>query len=301
MSIDRLIEKIKEKENPSVAGLDPKLKYVPEYIRQEAFSRHGKNLSGAAEAIWQFNKCLIDELYDIVPAIKPQSAYYELYGWQGVRTLERTIEYAKRRGLYVIADVKRNDIGTTAQAYAQAYLGETELDEGISEKAFDADSVTVNGYLGSDGVAPFLPFGKSIFVLVKTSNKSSGELQDCVIGDNTVYAHMAELVKKWGKDSIGKYGYSNVGAVVGATYPKQLSELRAAMPSTYFLVPGYGAQGGAAADIAGAFDKNGLGAIINASRSIMCAYQKGDFKQEDFARAARIEAIRMRDEIKGAC
>lgn len=300
MSIDNLITQIKEKENPTVAGLDPKLEYIPEYIIAEAFKRHGKNLSGASEAIWQFNKHLIDELYDVVPAIKPQSAYYEMYGWEGVRVLERTIEYAKRRGLYVIADVKRNDIGTTAEAYAIAYLGKTMLYENVEVSSFDADSVTVNAYLGSDGIKPFLGYDKSIFVLVKTSNPSSGELQDLSLENETVYEHMAGLVKEWGNDSIGKYGYSNVGAVVGATYPKQLSLLRKKMPNTYFLVPGYGAQGGSAKDVAKAFNKDGLGAIINASRSIMCAYKKGDYKQEDFAKAAKIEALRMRDEIRGS-
>lgn len=300
MSIDKLITQIKEKENPTVAGLDPKLEYIPEYIVNEAFNRYGKNLSGASEAIWQFNKRLIDELYEIVPAVKPQSAYYEMYGWEGVRVLARTIEYAKRRGLYVIADVKRNDIGTTAEAYASAYLGKTRLVGNIDVSSFDADSVTVNGYLGSDGIKPFLSYDKSIFVLVKTSNPSSGELQDLSLGKETVYEHMAGLVKEWGSESIGEFGYSNVGAVVGATYPKQISQLRKKMPNTYFLVPGYGAQGGSAKDVAKAFNKDGLGAVINASRSIMCAYQKGEYKQEDFAKAAKIEAVRMRDEIRGS-
>ncbi|MDR0405952.1 MAG: orotidine-5'-phosphate decarboxylase [Clostridiales bacterium] len=298
MSIDGLITKIKEKENPTVAGLDPKLEHIPAYLVEEAFGRCGRNLGGAAEAVWQFNKRLIDALYDIVPAIKPQSAYYELYGWEGVRALARTIEYAKRRGLYVIADVKRNDIGTTAAAYAEAYLGASEIG-GAGEEAFGADSVTVNGYLGSDGVKPFLSYGKSIFVLVKTSNPSSGELQDLTVGGETVYRRMAALVKEWGAGSVGRYGYSEVGAVVGATYPAQLAELRKEMPETYFLVPGYGAQGGGAKDVAAAFREDGLGAVINASRSIMCAYKKEGYRPEDFARAAREEAVRMRDEIRG--
>ena len=296
-SIDALITAIKKKNNPTVAGLDPKLDFIPEYYVNEAFERHGRTLKGAAEAIWQFNKRLIDELYDVVPAVKPQSAYYEMYGFEGVRVLEQTISYAKERGLYVIADVKRNDIGTTAEAYARAYIGETDLGNGINVKAFDADSATVNAYLGSDGIKPFLSKDKSIFVLVKTSNPSSGELQDKILENGTVYEHIAGLVKEWGSEYIGENKYSNVGAVVGATYPKQLETLREMMPNTYFLVPGYGAQGGTAKDVAKAFNKDGLGAIINASRSIMCAYQKDKCAPEDFAKAARAEAIRMRDEI----
>jgi len=297
MSIDALITAIKKKNNPTVAGLDPKLDFIPKYYVDEAFQRYGRTLKGAAEAIWQFNKRLIDELYDVVPAVKPQSAYYEMYGWEGVRVLEQTIKYAKERGLYVIADVKRNDIGTTAEAYARAYIGETDLGNGTSVKAFDSDCATVNAYLGSDGIKPFLSKDKGIFVLVKTSNPSSGELQDMAFENGTVYEHIAGLVKVWGSDYIGENGYSNVGAVVGATYPKQLVALRKMMPNTYFLVPGYGAQGGTAKDVAKAFNKDGLGAIINASRSIMCAYQKAECPPEDFAKAARAEAIRMRDEI----
>ncbi|OQB14052.1 MAG: orotidine 5'-phosphate decarboxylase [Firmicutes bacterium ADurb.Bin193] len=300
MSIDRLIEKIKEKNNPTVAGLDPKLEYVPKYITDEAFEKFGRNTKGAAEAIWQFNRRLIDSLCDIVPAVKPQSAYYEMYGWEGVCTLRKTIDYAQSKGLYVIADVKRNDIGTTAEAYARAYLGDISLGEGVTATAFNADAATVNGYLGSDGILPFLSFDKSIFVLVKTSNPSSGELQDLKLeSGERIYEYMASLVKKWGEAHIGKHGYSNVGAVVGATYPEELTLLRKSMPKTYFLVPGYGAQGAKAADIAAAFNGDGLGAVINASRSIMCAYKKEGCAEEDFAKAARNEAIGMRDDIRG--
>jgi len=297
--MDLLINAIKKKNNPTVAGLDPKLDFIPQYIVEGAFEKFGRNLKGAAEAIWEFNKGLIDELYDIVPAVKPQSAYYEMYGFEGVKVLEQTINYAKEKGLYVIADVKRNDIGTTAEAYAKAYIGETDLGGGITERAFNADSATVNGYLGTDGIKPFLIKDKSIFVLVKTSNPSSGELQDMAMEKGTVYEHMAELVKKWGSENMGTMGYSNVGAVVGATYPAQLEELRKIMPYTYFLVPGYGAQGGKAEDVAKAFGSDGLGAIINASRSVMCAYQKTDDAPQNYAKAARAEAIRMRDEIVG--
>lgn len=300
MSIDKLVENIRQKENPTVVGLDPKLEYVPEFIIRDAFDKYGSGLEGAAEAILRYNMGLIDELYDIVPAVKPQSAYYEMYGWQGVRALCRTIQYAKQKGMYVIADVKRNDIGSTAQAYACAYLGAARIGDGVDIPAFDADAATVNGYLGSDGIKPFTEYGKAIFVLVKTSNPSSGELQDLTLGDKTVFEHMAGLVEGWGRDSIGKYGYSSIGAVVGATYPKQLSMLRGNMPHTFFLVPGYGAQGAGAADVAGAFGKDGTGAVINASRSIICAYKKEGCKPEDFAKAARREAERMRDDIKKA-
>jgi len=297
MSMDKLIERINEMENPTVAGLDPKLSYIPGFITEEAFKTYGENFCGAAHAILRFNKCLIDELCGIIPAVKPQSAYYEMYGWEGVKAFFDTIQYAKQKGMYVIADVKRNDIGSTAEAYARAYLGTTPVGS-TQPEAFNADAATVNGYLGSDGVLPFLEWNKAIFVLVKTSNPSSGEIQDIHAQNAAIYRHMAGLVEKWGKGSIGKYGYSNVGAVVGATYPKQLSELREQMPHTFFLVPGYGAQGAGADDIVGAFDKKGSGAIINASRSLMCAYRKSGGSQEDFAKAAKAEAERMRDEIR---
>ena len=297
MSMDDLIQLVKEKNNPTIAGLDPKLDFIPSFLIQEAFAEYGRTLKGAAEAIWQFNKGLIDALYEVVPAVKPQSAYYEMYGFEGVRVLAQTIDYAKSKGLFVVVDAKRNDIGTTASAYATAYLGRTDLGEGVSEQAFGADCVTVNPYLGTDGITPFLFMGKSIFVLAKTSNPSSGELQDKKIENVSVYELIGDLINRWGADSIGKNGYSDVGAVVGATYPSQLADLRKRLPATYFLVPGYGAQGGKAEDIAKGFDKNGLGAIINASRSIMCAYQKADCEEKDFALAAKAEAIRMRDEI----
>ncbi len=298
MSFDRLIEKIVEKQNPTVAGLDPKLGYIPEYIKSAAFEQYGKTLEGAAEALWQFNKGLIDSLCDIVPAVKPQAAYYEMYGWQGVRALERTISYAKEKGMFVITDAKRNDIGTTMQAYAAAHLGKTEI-EGERVTAFGADALTVNGYLGTDGIAPVIEVAKAedkgMFVLVKTSNPSSGELQNLELeGGETIYLHMGKLCERWGEELPGRYGYSGVGAVVGATYPEQLTELRLELPHTFFLVPGYGAQGGTADDIAGAFDKNGLGAIVNSSRGIMCAWQKSGCAEGDFAAAARGEALKMK-------
>ena len=301
MSFDRLIARIDELKNPSVAGLDPKLEYVPRFLKDAFFVKDGHTLKAAAGAILAFNKALIDELCDIVPAIKPQAAYYEMYGWEGVRTLAETIRYAQQKGMYVMTDGKRNDIGATMTAYATAHLGKVMVD-GVELEPFGADALTVNGYLGTDGIQPVLDvcqkYDKGIFVLAKTSNPSSGELQDRKIDGKSVYEIMGEMCEKWGEQQIGKYGYSAVGAVVGATYPEQLAELRAKLPHTMFLVPGDGAQGGGAKVVAGAFDANGRGAIVNSSRAIMCAYQKEEnCPEEDFAKAARREAIRMRDDI----
>lgn len=298
MALDRLIEKIVEKQNPTVAGLDPKLAYIPDFIKEEAYVKYGKTLEGAAEALLVYNKALIDELCDIVPAVKPQAAYYEMYGWQGVRTLAETIAYAKSKGMFVITDAKRNDIGTTMEAYANAHLGQTDID-GEIVNAFGGDALTINGYLGSDGITPVINVSNKMdtgmFVLVKTSNPSSGELQNLSLENGeSIYLHMGRLCEKWGEEISGKYGYSGVGAVVGATYPQQLTELRKELPHTFFLVPGYGAQGGTADDIAGAFDDNGLGAIVNSSRGIMCAWQKEGCNPEDFAKAARREAEKMK-------
>ena len=301
MSIDLLIEKIKEKKNPTVAGLDPRWEYVPSHIQEAAVAKYGKTNKAVGAALLEFNKGLIDGLCNVVPAVKPQSAYYELYGLSGLNALAETISYAKEKGMYVILDGKRNDIGKTAEAYAGAYLSKVNAGEIVVENELESDGLTVNGYLGTDGIKPFVTacrdFEKIIFVLVKTSNPSSGELQDLLVDGEMICQKMASMVNAWGEGLEGKYGYTPVGAVVGATYPKQLSELRLLMPKSYILVPGYGAQGGGAKDVVGAFDKNGLGAIINSSRGIMCAYQKGDYKQEDFAKAAYDEAVRMRDDI----
>ena len=303
MSFNPLIEKIIELKNPTVAGLDPKLDYVPQYIKEKCFGQYGRTLEGAAEALYEFNTGLIDALCDIVPAVKPQMAYYEMYGWQGVRTFERTVEYAKSKGMYVITDGKRNDIGATMEAYAAGHLGITDVD-GEQIAAFGADALTVNGYLGSDGIDPLLKVcaaqDKGIFVLVKTSNKSSGELQNLPLeGGETIYGRMACMCDEWGKELPGNYGFTGVGAVVGATYPEQLTELRREHPSIFFLVPGYGAQGGGAQGLVGAFNKDGLGAIVNSSRAIMCAYKKEGCDEKDFAGAARREALRMKDDING--
>ena len=302
MSFDKLIEKIVETKNPTVAGLDPKLEFIPEHIITKCFSEYGCNLRGASRAIFKYNKGLIDALCDIVPAIKPQAAYYEVFGHHGMRALAKTVAYAREKGMYVVMDGKRNDIGTTMEAYATAHLGVT-LVGGQEFEAFGSDALTVNGYLGTDGISPLVKVcserDKGIFVLCKTSNQSSGELQDKCIGDTPVYRVMGAMCEQWGVGTMGRYGYSAVGAVVGATYPEQLAELRAAMPHTFFLVPGYGAQGGGAKDVAGAFDENGLGAIVNSSRAILCAWQKEGCDGRDYAKAARREAIRMRDDIAG--
>ncbi len=309
MFIDRLIAKIIEKNNPTVVGLDPKLDYVPASLIDMAFKQYGESLEGAASAILTFNKALIDTLADVVPAVKPQLAYYEMYGVAGVKAFYETVSYAKSKGLIVIADGKRNDIGSTAEAYSTAFLGRTSITGGKTEAAFDADALTVNPYLGIDGIKPFIEdckkYDKGIFILVKTSNKSSGQLQDLLTSQSkSIYEIVAQYVEDWGKNITGEHGYSSVGAVVGATYPNQAKILRSIMKKAYILVPGYGAQGGSAMDASHNFNRDGLGAIINASRSIMCAWQAESWKDKygegDYAMAARAEAIRMKDDINGA-
>jgi len=298
MSFDRLIQKITATQNPTVLGLDPKLDYIPTDIKEAAFDMHGKTLEGAADALLRFNKVLIDSVHDIVPAVKPQAAFYEMYGWQGVRALAETISYAQLKGMFVIVDGKRGDIGTTMEAYANGWLGITEVED-IPYTPFGGDALTVNGYLGTDGITPLISVcqkqDKGIFVLAKTSNPSSGELQDMKIGDKTVYETMASLCQQWGESLPGNYGYNGVGIVVGATYPEQLTQLRRKYPKLFFLVPGYGAQGGGGKSVAGAFDKNGAGAIVNASRSLMCAWKKSPGLS--LADATRAEAIRMKKDI----
>ena len=300
MSFDVLQDKIRAMKNPTVAGLDARIEYVPEHIRRAAFEEHGVGLAGAAEAIWQFNKGLIDAWCDIVPAVKPQSAYYENLGWRGMELLERTIRYAKGKGLFVIADIKRGDIGSTASAYAEGWLSGAKI-EGQVFKSFDADCVTLNGYMGSDSIKPFLEAAKGedkcVFVLVKTSNPGSGELQDIVAGDRLVYQVMGDLNERIAAGTEGKYGYTMAGAVTGATYPDDIKQLRKRLEHTFFLVPGYGAQGGTAADVANAFDKYGHGAIVNSSRGLMCAWQKTGGDGHDFAQAARNAAIAMKEDI----
>lgn len=301
MSFENLQELIIKKKNPTVAGLDPRIEYVPDCIKEEVYKQYGQTLKGAAEAIYQFNCGLIDALKDIVPAVKLQSAYYENIGWQGMEAFQRTVQYARKMGLFVIADVKRGDIGTTATAYAEAWLGETDI-EGNAQAIFDADCCTVNGYMGTDAIIPFLNIcrqkDKSIFLLVKTSNKSSIELQDLIAGDRLVYQVMGDLCERLADNEYDRYGYSRIGAVTGATYPSDIRKLRERLPHTFFLVPGYGAQGGTAEDVRFAFDRYGHGAVVNSSRGIICAWKKTGSNGEDYQDAARNAAIAMRDDIK---
>ena len=298
----RLIEKIAQMQNPSVVGLDSLLDYIPQHIKDEKFATYGDTFDAAAQSILEYNKAIIDQICDIVPAVKPQAAYYEMYSWQGMWALCETVKSAQEKGMIVIMDGKRNDIGSTMQAYAKAHLG-TSTVNGKELSAFGSDMLTVNGYLGSDGVNPLLPIcdeqDKGIFVLVKTSNPSSGELQDQKIGDKSIYETMGAMCEQWGSQTENNYGYSRVGAVVGATYPEQLAEMRQKMPHTFFLVPGYGAQGGGANDVAGAFDKNGLGAIVNSSRAILTAWKKAGTDGKDFAEQARKAALAMKEDIMG--
>ncbi|MEG2420410.1 MAG: orotidine-5'-phosphate decarboxylase [Oscillospiraceae bacterium] len=303
MDFEVLQSQICKMKNPTVAGLDARLEYVPPQIVKACNEQYGAGLESAVEAIYRFNCGLMDALCDIVPAVKPQSAYYELLGWRGMEMLERTIQYAKSKGFFVIADVKRGDIGSTAQAYAEAWLGKTDVGAADKVSCFGADCVTINGYMGSDSIAPFLDVakqeGKCVFVLVKTSNPSSGELQNMVAGDRQVYNVMGDLTQRLGKDTASAgFGYQRIGAVVGATYPAEMRELRRRLEKTFFLVPGYGAQGGTAQDVQYAFDHYGRGAIVNSSRGIMCAWQKTGKNGEDYAEAARAAAIAMRDDIK---
>ena len=354
MSFDRLQQRIDEMGNPTVVGLDPAIEHIPPHILDKYIAEKGETLGAAAASVVEFNTRLIDALYDIVPAVKPQSAYYEALGPEGVEALKTTIDYAKSKGMYVICDGKRNDIGSTAQAYSAAYLGTVRI--GSTEiKPFDADALTINAYLGSDGIKPFIEtavkFDKAVFALVKTSNPSAGELQDLQVrpvdssvvihstrkGDalraplrmiepspdfsepkpplgiketeppprdtiglsswRTVYAAVGDLIEGIARDTIGRYGFTRVGAVVGATYPEETELLRARLPNTFFLVPGYGAQGGSAQEAVRAFKRNGKGAIVNSSRAIIAAWKKTG---GDYLDAARAEALRMRDELREA-
>lgn len=304
---DRLIRAIRAKKSVVCVGLDPRLDKIPESIRNAARGKFSNDVfSAAGEAIFQFNKGIIDVVADLVPVVKPQIAFYEMFGAPGVQAFVDTLKYARSKGLLTIADAKRNDIGSTAEAYAQAFLGATEA-FGEKVSAFDADSLTVTPYLGWDGIKPFLDIchsaGKGIFVLVKTSNKSSGDFQDLAVGvggtqTHALYETVGHFVESWGADDIGEEGYSCVGAVVGATYPEQAAKLREIMPSSIFLVPGFGAQGGTIEDVLPCFNAGGMGAIINSSREINFAYEKSDkFGPDDFAAAAREKVIEMNEQL----
>lgn len=290
--ISQLIEKIQKTKAPICVGLDPMLSYVPEHIVKRAFDAYGETLEGAAEAIWQYNKEIIDNTYDLIPAVKPQIAMYEQFGIEGLVVYKKTVDYCHEKGLVVIGDAKRGDIGSTSAAYATGHLGKVQVGS-KSYSGFDTDILTVNPYLGTDGVKPFVEVcnanDKGIFVLVKTSNPSSGEFQDRLIDGRPLYELVAEKVVEWGNMSMDG-AYSNVGAVVGATYPEMSKILRKLMPHTYFLVPGYGAQGGTAADLKHCFNEDGLGAIVNSSRGIIAAYKQekyAKFGEANYADASR--------------
>ena len=302
--IDRLIERITEMDAPVVAGLDPTMAHIPGFIKENAFKEYGETLEGAALAVKRFNFALIDALADIVPAVKPQAAMYEQFGIPGMMVYRDTIAYAHEKGLIVIGDVKRGDIGSTSAAYANAHIGQIAVGE-AQYAPFDEDFCTVNPYLGSDGIRPFLEaceeYDRGIFVLAKTSNPSSGEFQDRLIDGRPLYEHVAEKIAAWGEDLIGTCGWSEVGAVAGATYPEVIKTLREIMPHTFLLVPGYGAQGAGAAELAPCFDADGLGAIVNSSRGIIAAYKKDEyarFGEEGFADAARQAALDMIEDLK---
>ena len=303
--INKLVDKIKKQNAPVVVGLDPMMKFVPKHLQDAAFKEYGETLEGAAEAIWQFNKAIIDNIYDIVPAVKPQVAMYEQFGIPGMIAFKKTLDYCHEKDMVVIGDVKRGDIGSTSEAYAVAHLGKVKV--GNKEiAAFDEDFATVNPYLGSDGINPFLKVckeeKKGIFILVKTSNPSSGEFQDRLIDGRPLYEHVGEKVNEWAMQCMGD-DYSYVGAVVGATYPEMGKVLRKVMPKSFILVPGYGAQGGKAEDLVHFFNEDGLGAIVNSSRGIIAAYAKEEyakFGEANFADASRQAAIDMINDINGA-
>lgn len=306
--INRLVAQIKKTGAPIVVGLDPMMKFIPEHIKEKTFAEFGETLEGAAEAIWQYNKAIVDAIYDLVPAVKPQIAMYEQFGLPGLSAFYKTVQYCKEKGLVVIGDIKRGDIGSTSEAYAVGHLGKVQVGS-KSYYGFDEDFVTVNPYLGSDGINPFIKVckeeKKGIFVLVKTSNPSSGEFQDRQIadaGNRPLYEVVGEQVAKWGETHMGDT-YSYVGAVVGATYPEMGKVLRKIMPKSYILVPGYGAQGGKGADLVHFFNEDGLGAIVNSSRGIIAAYQQekyARFGAENFADASRAAVLDMKEDIEQA-
>ncbi len=303
--INKLISNIQKTHAPIVVGLDPMLGYIPEHVKSKAFAEFGETLEGAAEAIWQYNKEIIDCTWDLIPAVKPQIAMYEQFGIEGLKAFKKTVDYCKEKGLVVIGDVKRGDIGSTSAAYAAGHIGKVQVGS-KTYAPFDEDFITVNPYLGSDGIKPFLDVckeeKKGIIVLVKTSNPSSGEFQDRLIDGKPLYEIVGEKVAQWGEEFMGD-SYSYVGAVVGATYPEMGKALRKVMPKTLILVPGYGAQGGKGADLVHFFNEDGLGAIVNSSRGIIAAYkqeQYAKFGAEHFGEASRAAVEDMVKDINGA-
>jgi len=303
--IDQLIKKIKETNAPIVVGLDPTLSMIPEWILERSFEEYGETLEGAAQALWLFNKEIIDNTYDLIPSVKPQVAMYEQFGLPGLVTFKKTIDYCKEKGLVVIGDIKRGDIGSTSAAYAVGHIGKVRV--GSREYyPFDEDFITVNPYLGSDGIYPFIKVcqeeNRGLFILVKTSNPSSGEFQDQLIEGRPLYEWVGEKVAQWGEECMGE-AYSNIGAVVGATYPEIGKALRKIMPKTYILVPGYGAQGGRGEDLVHFFNEDGLGAIVNSSRGIIAAYQNEKYEKygdENLGAASRAAVEDMIGDIRGA-
>lgn len=296
--VQQLIEKIQKTKAPICVGLDPMLNYIPEHILKKSFGEFGETLEGAADAIWNFNKEIVDHTFDLIPSVKPQIAMYEQFGIEGLKVYEKTVRYCQDKGLLVIGDAKRGDIGSTSAAYATAHLGKVKVGNSVCT-AFNTEFLTVNPYLGTDGVKPFVDVckaeDKGLFVLVKTSNPSSGEFQDKLVDGRPVYELVADKVVEWGADCMDG-AYSNVGAVVGATYPEMSAILRKLMPNTYFLVPGYGAQGGTAKDLKPCFNEDGLGAIVNSSRGIIAAYKQekyARFGAEHFAEASRQAVLDM--------
>ena len=303
--INKLVANIKKTGAPIVVGLDPMLNYVPEHVQKKAFAEYGETLEGAAEAIWQFNKEIVDKTYDLIPAVKPQIAMYEQFGIPGLQAFKKTVDYCKEKGLVVIGDIKRGDIGSTSAAYAVGHVGRVQVGSKVYVP-FDEDFVTVNPYLGSDGVNPFIKVcqeeKKGMFILVKTSNPSSGEFQDQLIDGRPLYELVGEKVAEWGAQHMGDE-YSYVGAVVGATYPEQGKILRKVMPKSFILVPGYGAQGGQGKDLVHFFNEDGLGAIVNSSRGIICAYKQeayAKFGPENWGDASRAAVEDMIADISGA-
>ena len=303
--INKLCNKIKKLNAPIVVGLDPMMNYIPNHIKEAAFKEYGETLEGAAEAVWQYNKQIVDAVYDLIPAVKPQIAMYEQFGIEGLKAYKKTIEYCKEKDLVVIGDVKRGDIGSTSADYATAHLGKVTVGS-KQYSLFDEDFATVNPYLGSDGIKPFIDVckeeNKGLFILVKTSNPSSGEFQDRLIDGRPLYEHVGEMVSKWGEEHMGE-NYSYIGAVVGATYPEMGKVLRKVMPKSFILVPGYGAQGGKGADLVNYFNEDGLGAIVNSSRGIIAAYKQekyASYGEENFADASRAAVKDMITDIDGA-
>lgn len=303
--IQKLIQNIQKTDAPIVVGLDPMLSYIPDHITKKAYEEFGETPAGASEAVWQYNKAIVDATYDLIPAVKPQIAMYEQFGIDGLIAFQKTVDYCRQKGLVVIGDVKRGDIGSTSVAYAAAHLGRVQIGE-KSYAAFNVDFATVNPYLGTDGVKPFVDVckeeKKGIFILVKTSNPSSGEFQDRLIDGRPLYEHVGEKVAQWGADCM-EGDYSLVGAVVGATYPEEGMRLRKIMPNAYILVPGYGAQGGKGADLVHYFNKDGLGAVVSSSRGIIAAYRQEKYQDIgalNFADASRQAVIDMREDIKQA-